>query len=73
MAQQATTGQNLSKRIEKAQTKYQDVALEVVAELQNSRNHAMRGAFVVFNEPFLADSAVQEAPRGVLVTSASTN
>jgi hypothetical protein len=66
MAQQATTGRDLSKRIEKAQQKYLNCAVEVVAELNNSRNHTMRAAFVVFNEPFLADSAVELAPNGVL-------
>ena len=71
MAQQATTGQNLSRRIDAAHEKYQACAAEVVSELQNSRNHAMRAAFVVFNEPFLADLAVEEAPRGVMLPLAS--
>jgi hypothetical protein len=66
MAMQATTGKDISKKIEKAKVKYMDRAVEVIAELRNSKNHTMRGAFVVFNEPFLADAAVEEAPRGVL-------
>lgn len=71
MAQQATTGKNLSKRIEAAHNKYLACADEVVQELHNSRNHTMRAAFVVFNEPFLADAAVEESPRGMLLVSAS--
>lgn len=67
MAQQATTGKNLSKRIDAAYAKYMECAFEVIAELHNSRNHTMRAAFVVFNEPFLAEVAVEEAPQGVLL------
>eukprot|EP00892_Ulva_mutabilis_P009410 jgi/Ulvmu1/6841/UM031_0046.1 len=66
LAKQVSTGKDLSKKIEKAKAKHEDMEAQVAAKATDASIHKLRGAFVVFNEAKLADEAVASAPCGWL-------
>ena len=65
LAQQASTGKDISKKVEKAKARHEEMEAQVAATATDASIHKLRGAFVVFNESKLADEAVASAPRGV--------
>lgn len=66
LAQQKSTGKDLAKQVAKAKAQHEEIEAQVAAAALDSSIHKLRGAFVVFNEAWLADEAVASAPQGVV-------
>jgi hypothetical protein len=66
LAQQVSTGLDQRKKVTKAKSLFEACDAEVMAEATDARNHVVRGAFVVFNEQYLAEDAISHAPRGLV-------
>lgn len=69
LAQQKSTGKDLAKQVAKAKAQHEEMEAKVAAAALDSSVHKLRGAFVVFNEAWLADEAVASAPRGASASS----